>query len=78
MLSMASEVATPFAAGKRRFGSSCRKFYIKIAFGVIVDDVLETAAGDFTSQSIAGSSFSVADKSFQFAATAYQVAGDVL
>jgi len=42
-----------------------------------VDDVMETASGDFTSQSIAGSSFWIARKPFQLVATSYQVAGDV-
>ena len=46
--------------------------------GIIADDALTAAAGDFTSKCVAGCSYSVAYNSFQYAATTYQVVRNVL
>jgi len=57
------------------FGSDSE---INAVCGIIADDALITAAGDFTSKCVAGSSYSVAYNSFQYAATTYQVVRNVL
>jgi len=46
--------------------------------GIIAEDALTAAAGDSTSKCVAGSSYSFAYNSFQYAATTYQVARNVL